>query len=258
MSSTWLLLDTAHGLEGGRLPVESIIDNIQIYGDVKAGDKELGGSGGLNGIRWGQKSYTEYVQGEDAKRLLWIPDFGDGIPAWKCDGIDNFWQSETTATELTFVEWFLFRNADTAALSVLQESGPDLQANDGRLTILSGGDDSVFLRIKRDGVLSGRFEIGVASAFDGSWVLLRREFASPGNNSDNIAFLNNVAMTLSTEFGGNPGTGTESLIHYLGMRGGLTGPFNGHYRVHLFASPIPSAGQIAATEAQINLEYGVY
>lgn len=258
MSSSWLLLDTAVGNEGVGLPVESILPNIQIYGDAKAGDKELGGSGGLNGIRWGQTSYTEYVQAEDAKRLLWVPDFGDGIPAWKCDGIDNFWETETVVTESTFAQWLLFRNADTAAAVILQESGPNPITSDGRGVALTGSTDTVSLRIRRGGVLSDRNEAGVTAAFDGSFVLLRREFAAPGNNSDAIAFLNNVPMTLSTTTAGNPGTGTESVINYLGMRAGLQFPFNGHYRVHLLASPIPSAGQITAAEAQINLEYGVY
>lgn len=258
IATTGATAQPAAGLrQASGLPVESILDNIQIYGDVIDGDKELGGSGGLNGIRWGQTSYTEYVQSEDAKRLLWVPDFGDGLPAWKCDGIDNFWETEGAVTESTFVEWFLFRNADTDVTSVLGESGPNVINNDGRQVVLVGdGGDVARFRIRRNTLLSNRSKVE-PSMFDGTWVLLRRQFASPGDDTDNIAFLNNVSMGL-TGSGSNPGTSTDSVINYLGMREGLTLPFNGHYRVHLFASPIPSAGQIAATEAQINLEYGVY
>ncbi len=231
------------------------MSNILIW-ERADGEKTLSGS---NLDRWGETAYTEEIQGVDAKRPEFLSDFGDGMPAVAFDGVDEFLKSEATiAIGPTFVEWLVFRNADTAAFPVPIEQSVNWDPGPGHLLFFDGSADLITSSVKRAALKSQKISFSaVASAFDGTWVALRIEHG--GTHVSHRIFLNGIEVATGTAGGDsdNVNTGTATDSTYLGSRAGTSLFFNGHMRERLTVSPKPSAAIIGLADAEILARWGL-
>ncbi len=106
MSSTWFLLDTAHGLEGGPFLLTDLPGLVMGFqADMTGLDLTLNGA---NVIKLGHAALPQYDQSDDAKRLVLVADRGDGLPELTSTGIDEFMVTPSIALtyDITVVSVF--------------------------------------------------------------------------------------------------------------------------------------------------------
>jgi len=192
---------------------------------------------------WGDAALTPFEQTVDAKRLTFVADEGDGLPALTCDGVDDGMITTANVSITTFSVFIVLKGATTN--DMIYEHTVNGASNNGSWLFSSPTFGISHYRPAGNSAYSA-----AANPWpSGSWELVRHE--SDGTHANHTVFIDGVDQSWSEGLTDDPGSGATNDKLYLASRA-LTSLFwSGKIRALLLFTPKLSSGNTALTETYL-------